>query len=181
MSETLPTSGRGAPSPPALPVGSETWEPTVNITMARRLGEIATQVLTQERFSTVIESRDGKRKRHIRQEGWTFLGALAGPIYGGQLSASVQWCRRIEGGWEACVVAHTLDGREVARAEQQCTAAETRWKNADDYARRGMAQTRATGRAMRLALGWVLALTAIDYSTVPPEDADDSDHQEDDE
>jgi hypothetical protein len=154
------------------------WDPAANITAARRIGELAGKVLKDPRLSTVIPTRKGEVKRHVRLEGWVTLGAIAGPLYGGQLAPQVNWCRRVEGGWEASASACTLDGRVVGRAEAQCTRSETRWADADDHARRSMAETRAAVKAMRFSLGWVLALIGVDVAEAPPEDHDANDHQE---
>jgi hypothetical protein len=76
-----------------------------------------------------------------------------------------------------------LTGQVVGAAESECMPAERRWANADDYARRSMAQTRATSKALRQPLGFVMQLAGFDATpadeipelvepdkgTVPPE------------
>ncbi len=94
---------------------------------------------------------------HVRVEGWTFCGSLLGvfPI--------VQWTRPVlEGdtkvGWEARVEARTRSGELVGSGEAECLRDERTWKGRDDYALRSMAQTRATSKALRGPLGFVMQL-----------------------
>ena len=72
------------------------------------------------------------------------------------------WTRKLEDGWEARVEARTLDGRVVGAAESMCARSERRWRNADDYAIRSMAATRATSKALRQPLGFVMHLAGFD-------------------
>lgn len=109
-------------------------------------------------------------KRHVLFEGWTTLGALCGPLLGETVSAVVAWTRPIDGGFEARVEAITYSGRVVGAAEGQCTRAEERWKSADDYAIRSMAQTRAGSKAMRMPLGWIMQLAG--FEGTPAEEMD---------
>lgn len=70
----------------------------------------------------------------------------------------------------ATVEARTADGRVVGRADALCTRSEKRgpWKSADDYARLSMAQTRATAKALKGPLGFVISLAG--YQTTPAEE-----------
>jgi hypothetical protein len=102
---------------------------------------------------------------HVRVEGWTMLGALLGvyPI--------TVWTRQlvpdendpaVARGWEARVEARTRQGQLVGAAEAQCDRSEPNWKGRDDYALRSMAQTRATSKALRQPLGFVITLAGFD-------------------
>ena len=96
------------------------------------------------------------RSDHVRVEGWTMLGSLLGvfPI--------TVWTHKLEDGWEARVEARTRAGELVGAAEAQCTRDEKTWANRDDYALRSMAQTRATSKALRQPLGFVITLAGFD-------------------
>jgi hypothetical protein len=76
----------------------------------------------------------------------------------------------IDGGFLATVEARAADGRVIGRADALCTKYEKRgpWKNADDYARLSMAQTRATSKALKGPLGFVVSLAG--YATTPAEE-----------
>ena len=95
-------------------------------------------------------------------EAWTMLGTLVGvfPV--------PAWTRQIEGGWHARVEARTRDGAIVGAAEAIVTRSESNWRNRDEYALLSMAQTRATGKALRLPLGFIMTLAG--YEATPAEE-----------
>lgn len=106
----------------------------------------------------------------VRKKGWAkriqgreFLELPAWQTIGAMLSVTpfCEWSRPIENGWEARVVVRKSDGVEIAAAEAQCTRSERTWSNRDDYAIRSMAQTRATSKALRSALGFIAAIAGF--------------------
>jgi hypothetical protein len=125
----------------------------------RQMQETA-QVLAEpvrQRHTVTISGRE-----HVRVEGWTMLGALLG------VHPYTVWTRRFgvaeEGyaGWEARVEARTRAGEVVGSAEAMCSRAERNWSDRDDFALRSMAQTRATSKALRQPLGFVITLAGFD-------------------
>jgi hypothetical protein len=98
--------------------------------------------------------------------------SLAATMYG--ISAHVVWSRPLDDGqgWEARAEARTVDGRIVGAGESMCTRDEPHWRRRPDFARRGMAQTRALSRALRGPVGSVVSLAS--YAAVPAEEADSS-------
>ncbi len=121
-------------------------------------------------LASVIKAKhlyvDIRNREHVKVEGWTLLGSMAGvfPV--------CLWTRAIENGFLAHVEARTLNGQVVGAAEAICTREETRWAEADDYAICSMAQTRATSKALRLPLGFIMALAG--YETTPAEEMPDT-------
>src|SRR5829696_6975327 len=119
-------------------------------------------------LAPVIEDRglytDINGRRHVRVEGWTLLGSMLGvfPV--------CVWSRPTADGWEARVEARTLAGALVGAAEASCTRDEPNWRDKPDYALRSMSQTRATSKALRLPLGFVVALAG--YEATPAEEAE---------
>ena len=103
-------------------------------------------------------------KPHVRVEGWQLVGAMLG------VTAVCVETVEVEGGWKATVEARTADGRVIGSASALCTKNEKRgpWKSADDYARLSMAQTRATSKALKGPLGFVISLAG--YQTTPAEE-----------
>lgn len=101
---------------------------------------------------------------HVFVEGWTLLGSMLGVF------AEIEWSRPLDDnrGWESRAVARTLAGRTVGAAESMCSRSESKWRNADDYAIRSMAQTRAVSKALRLPLGFIMELAG--YSATPAEE-----------
>lgn len=101
-------------------------------------------------------------KNYVTVEGWTLLGSMLGvfPV--------CTWTHELEDGWEARVEARTISGAVVGAAEAECRRTERSWANRDSYALRSMAQTRATSKALRQPLGFVVKLAG--YEATPSEE-----------
>lgn len=111
----------------------------------------------------LVMTLGGRPGKYVRCEGWTTLGAMLG-VFPVEV-----WTRQLaDGGWEARVEARTLAGAVVGAAEAMCSPDEKRWEAADAYAMRSMAQTRATSKALRLPLGFVMTLAG--YDATPAEE-----------
>lgn len=122
--------------------------------VVRKATETAT-VLADVLRKQKLTSRIGDRE-HVRVEGWTLLGTMLGvfPV--------CTWTKKLDNGWEARVEARTLSGAVVGAAEAECLTSERTWSKRDDYALRSMAQTRATSKALRQPLGFVVTLAGFD-------------------
>lgn len=134
---------------PHQPSGTlfRTDDPVEVVKRATEVADALKSVLTGKSLTVNV-----KGKEHVLVEGWTTLGSMLGVV------PIVVWTRKLENGWEARVEARTLDGRVVGSAEAECLREESRWKTADDYAIRSMAQTRATSKALRGPLGFIVTL-----------------------
>jgi hypothetical protein len=139
-----------------------TNDPDTFLARASEAAGALARVVRERKLFTRIRGKD-----HVHVEGWTLLGSLLGvfPI--------TEWTRRIDDGWEARVVAKTRYGELVGAAESMCTPKETRWRTADEYAIRSMAATRATSKALRLPLGFIMVLEGFDAT--PAEEISDDD------
>lgn len=128
-----------------------TEDPVEIVKRATAIADSLSEVLRKKKLTTKI----GKGE-HVRVEGWTLLGTMLGvfPV--------CEWTRPLETGWEARVVAKTMAGVVVGAAEAECLRSEARWREADDYAVRSMAQTRATSKALRQPLGFVISLAGFE-------------------
>lgn len=110
-------------------------------------------------------------KSHVLVEGWTLLGSMVGvfPV--------VVWTRQLDDqGWEARVEARTMAGQVVGAAEAECRPSESNWAKRDSYALRSMAQTRATSKALRGPLGFIVSLAGFEATPadeVPANKTDD--------
>lgn len=126
-------------------------EPELVIERAQKVATSLKRVLDKQGLTTRISGRD-----HVLVSGWTLLGSMLGvfPV--------CVWTHKLEDGWEARVEARTRDGATVGAAEASCNRSENLWRNRDDYALRSMAQTRATAKALRQPLGFVVALAGYD-------------------
>jgi hypothetical protein len=141
-----------------------TDEPALIVARATQVADVLSDVLRSKKLTKRIGDKDV-----VLVEGWTLCGSMLGvfPI--------VEWTRKLPNGWEARVEVKTRDGDVVGSAEAQCTRDEKEWgpnptrgKQRDDYALRSMAQTRATSKALRGPLGFVVHLAG--FNPTPAEE-----------
>jgi len=125
--------------------------------MAKKLGSI----IRSEKLTSNIQGKD-----YVRCEGWTTLGAMMGVF------PHIVWTRPLDdgGGWEARCEVKRPDGAVLGAAEAQCGMDEKMWASRSSFARRSMAQTRATSKAMRVVFSWVMTLAG--YEATPAEEMD---------
>lgn len=140
-----------------------TNDPVKVVEMASGVASALSKVIDDRELFSNISGR-----KHVRVEGWTLCGSMLGvfPV--------CIWTRQVEGGWEARVEAKLRDGSVVGAAEAQCTRSEKTWANRDDYAIRSMAQTRATSKALRLPLGFIVSMGG--YEATPAEEMEGIQH-----
>jgi hypothetical protein len=136
-----------APAPANL---FRTDQPTEIIARATDTANALMQAVRKQKLTANIQG-----KEYPLVEAWTLCGTMLGvfPV--------CVWTRKLEDGFEARVEARTLAGQVVGAAEAQCTRTERTWKSRDDYALRSMAQTRATSKALRQPLGFVMTLAGL--------------------
>lgn len=136
-----------------------TDDPVEVIERATKVADALRDVISKRKLFTMIQ-----RKEHVQVEGWQLVGQMLG------VTAVCVDTVEVDGGWKATVEARTVDGRVIGRADALCTKHEKRgpWKTADDYARLSMAQTRATSKALKGPLGFVVSLAG--YSSIPAEE-----------
>jgi hypothetical protein len=136
---------------PAAPGLFGTDEPELVVARAVDVSNALERVIRDRKLYAQING-----KEHVLVGGWTLLGSMLGvfPV--------CVWSRPLEDGWEARVEARTRDGTVVGAAESECLRSERKWAKADDYAVRSMSQTRATSKALRLTLGFVMELAGFD-------------------
>lgn len=118
------------------------------------------RIITEQKLSVPVQG-----KEHVTVEGWQTLGLLC------SITAVVTDTVPVDGGFMATVEARRVtDGMVVGRAQALCTNDEKRgpWKNADRYALLSMAQTRATSKALKQAVGPLMKLAG--YQTTPAEE-----------
>lgn len=134
-----------------------TSDPVGVVEQATRVADALADVIRAKGLYSMIGG-----KAHVRVEGWQLLGSMLG------VTAVCTATEQVEGGYLATVDARAANGRVVGRADAVCTRAERRWKNADEYALLSMAQTRATAKALKGPLGFVVSLAG--YQTTPAEE-----------
>lgn len=135
-------------------------------------GFVAGYVAIADELSKIVRGKNLVKRignsDHVLVDAWCLLGSMLGVF------PATEWTRPVldhEGqkiGWEARVVARTRDGAMVGAAEAECLRSEKTWAGRDDYALRSMAQTRATSKALRQPLGFVVHLAG--FNATPAEE-----------
>ncbi len=130
-----------------------TDDPAGVIEKATSVANALASVIRSQNLATMIQGRE-----HVRVEGWCLLGSMLGvfPV--------TVWTRQVgeDQGWEARVEVVTKDGSVVGAAESECLRSERTWKSRESYALRSMAATRATSKALRGPLGFVMTLAGFE-------------------
>lgn len=112
-------------------------------------------------------------KKYVKAEGWMSIATAHGCI------ASSRDVKRVEGGYTAVgEIRRISDGALLSQAEGFVGTDEKRWGQADEYACRAMAQTRAISRACRAAFAHVVVLMDAGLSTTPAEEVPDGGFQD---
>ena len=157
-----------AQQPQALTVFG-TDDPGAIVQRVTAIAQPLAAFIKQQRMSTNIQGRE-----YVLAEGWSFMGAMLGVA---PRATAVHELRDADGrvcGFEANVELLTRDGAVVGGAIAECSRYESNWADRDDFALKSMAQTRATGKAYRMAFGFVMK--AAGYEATPAEEmpADDA-------
>jgi hypothetical protein len=133
---------------------------------------VAQAVLIAREIAPLIKDRNLYKRigasDHVYLEGWTLAGTMlgvfavtvdSGPIFDHDGNVT---------GYQATVEARTMAGAVVGRADAECTRDEPKWTDKDSFQLRSMAQTRASSKALRMPLGFVVKLAG--YETTPAEE-----------
>jgi len=150
-----------------------TCDPLEIIKKATEIANAMSNIINKRGLYTVI--RD---KKYVWCEGWTTLGALLGifPQITNVWDNS-QEAIGIKRFTAECEV-RTLDGKLLSRAQSECRSDEKRGEKEpksdfNSHAIMGMAETRATSRALRMPLGWIMKLAG--YEATPAEEIGEND------
>lgn len=138
-----------------------TSNPVEVIERSTQVADFLAKIIADRKLFAEIKGR-----KHVLVEGWTLLGSMLGvfPVMDDVREVVIDGVH----GWEATVSAKTRNGEVVGRASALCMRSEARWKTADEYAVSSMAQTRATSKALRLPLGFVMQIAG--YDATPAEE-----------
>lgn len=142
-------------------------EKTLTLNSPKALADFA---LTLKKFvlaHKLYSNIQGKNYVHV--EGWQFAGAAIG------IMPVVRKVERVEGQageikYRAEVELVRADGATVGYGFSVCSNREAKRRNADEYVIASMAQTRATGRAYRNTLAWLMKIAG--YEPLPETEAD---------
>lgn len=131
--------------------------PAALVDGASQMATELAQVIRTQNLSTVIQGR-----HYVQVEGWTTLGVMLG-VTAREVSTTEE-----DGIYTSIVeLVRMADGAVISRASAEC-GEEKPWNSRPRYARRSMAQTRATGKACRIAFSWIMKLAG--YEATPAEE-----------
>jgi hypothetical protein len=100
-----------------------------------------------------------KGKLYPKIEWWTTISASLGMFP--QVVFAKRLDREDEVAYEAKVAVYRQD-QIIASGEAMCSSKETRWENADEYAIKSMAITRASGKAYRIPLSFLAVMAGLE-------------------
>lgn len=137
-------------------------KPAAMVANATEIANVLSNVIENQHLAVDIQGN-----KYVKAEGWNCLGSLLGIL------PREREVRQLDdGSFEAYVelISHKT-GSVVGCGSAICSVTEPRWSKAPLYARRSMAITRATGKAYRLGLSWIVTLKG--YSPTPFEEMAD--------
>jgi hypothetical protein len=144
-------------------------EASTSITPAQFDQAIAEAHLKAAKLKEIVEQAKlyvamGAGKKYLMVEAWQTIGRAYG------YTTKIVWSRPLEtGGWEAHAVVIDALGVEVGAAEAESgTQGDSPWNTRPSFMQRSMAQTRATSKALRSLLSWVVVLAG--YQATPADE-----------
>jgi hypothetical protein len=138
--------------------------PAVIVARATAIADVIAPLIRERHLTKRIHNSE-----HVYLEGWTLAGTMLG-VFAVTVDSGPLWdADGNEVGYQATVEARTMAGAVVGRADAQCTRDENdKWDKAPSFQRRSMAITRASSKALRMPLGFVMKLAG--YDTTPAEE-----------
>lgn len=150
------TTAAAPPAPVSLGILQGTSPAALMSGASEMAGELAKMIEAQRLWDPI------NGKKYVKVEGWTTLAIMMGVV------AREVATTENDGIYTAVVeLVRMSDGACISRASAEC-GEEKPWNARPRYARRSMAQTRATGKACRLAFSWVMSLAG--YEPTPLEE-----------
>ena len=110
-------------------------------------------------------------RAYAQVEAWQYAGSLIGLFP--MVTEVVDLSTEKEFRWRATVEILNNEGQVKARGTAICSNKESKRRNSDEYAICSMAQTRATGKAFRLLIGWMFKLANLEAT--PAEEMEQQD------
>lgn len=118
--------------------------------------------------------KDIKGRRYVMVAGAQAVATGLGLTTSTESLRYVEATDSLPGYWEACAAVLNERGTVVARGLGCVFDDEHTWENRPQFARQMMAQTRATGRALKGVVGWSFALLGAESSLAEEMPADEA-------
>lgn len=153
-----------ATAPPSLEVVFE------NIRHPEIFAKVASEIQGHVQKNKLIQQfigKNGQVNNYPLVEAWQFAGALLGLFP--RLVETRDLCKDNLLKYSATVeIIEQTSGKVISRGEAICSNLESKKTWFEEYAICSMAQTRATGKAFRLCLGWIMK--AAGFEPAPAEE-----------
>ena len=166
-STALATVSELQPSPVSMGILSAAT-PGALVQGATVMAHALADIIRSQKLATRIQGRE-----FVQVEGWTTLATMLGVV--AREVATVEHPDEPGIFISTVELVRMADGAIISRASAECGAPDELdrygkpvWANRPRYARRSMAQTRATGKACRLAFSWIMRLAG--YEPTPAEE-----------
>ena len=140
------------------------WGTDDPVSMVARMSAVADAMAAVVRGRGLVQkfTIKGKTREYVNVEGWALVGAMIGVF---PRTREVEEIRLPDGalvGFKASVDLMTRDGGMVGGSTAICTRDEERWADRDWNQIASMAQTRATAKAYRMSLGFVMPMASFE-------------------
>lgn len=126
---------------------------------AKQMANVLAQHIKDNKLSVNIQGHD-----YVQVEGWQFAGGLMGlfpQITEVKELGPMRWMAKSE-------ITNAKTGKIVSVGYAICSKEEFKKKGFDEYAILSQAQTRATGKAFRNYIGWIIKMAG--YQATPAEE-----------
>jgi hypothetical protein len=162
---TPPHEPHDTPAPPAFRSIFGTDDPSEIAVKVARLAALLPPLLAPMTSEIARKRRDGtplEPGEYIGVEGWAYVGALLGVFPVARYTTELRDDAGEVHGFEALVELVTRSGDVVGGGIGECSWTEPDRRNLAAFQLKSQAQTRATSRAFRLALGFVVKAAGLD-------------------
>lgn len=145
------------------------------IVQATKIAKELAKIIRENKLANNIQG-----KEFVRVEGWSTMGAMLGVLP----REVPELAKRLDdGSYEAVVeLVRISDGAVIGKAsalvgmDEKDSRGKLTWGNRNEYARKSMSITRATGKAYRLGFSWIMTLAG--YEATPAEEIIDGTFKE---
>lgn len=130
-------------------------DPEKEIEFAQRCAKALMKVLETKPRPVIMNG-----ERYIEFEDWQTIARFY------QISVGIEWTKTIAVngktvGYGARAIVYNRDGQMISSAEAMCMRDENNWKTKPEFQLRSMAQTRASAKAFRNVLAWVVVMAGL--------------------
>lgn len=186
---SLPAPTQSVSAPPATLEGSAigpagqtneiifgTNNPGEIVKRCAAIADALVPIIDEKKLYQRIPPSDPNGKKYVYVEGWVSMISMLG-VFPSVDSVEVElrpFVRQTDGEHSkekiatAWVSLRTMSGTIITRANASVSSFERNWRGRDEYAMKSMAQTRATGKACRLAFSWIMSMAG--FAGTPAED-----------